>query len=69
MDGKTPRERLLEGAIEYVAGHGLSDVSLRTLATALGTVFFLAVRMDDVFCGVTAVSPSAIVDVAHELGH
>lgn len=37
------------------------------LATALGTVFFLAVRMDDVFCGATAVSPGAIVDVAREL--
>jgi AcrR family transcriptional regulator len=34
---KPPRERLLDGAIEYVADHGLADVSLRTLATALGT--------------------------------
>ena len=28
---------MLEGAIDYVAEHGLADVSLRTLATALGT--------------------------------
>src|SRR6059058_4729462 len=33
----SPRQRLLDGAIEYVAEHGLADVSLRTLATALGT--------------------------------
>src|SRR6185437_6813654 len=37
MDDKGPRERLLDGAIDYVAQHGLSDVSLRTLAAALGT--------------------------------
>jgi len=37
VDVKGPRERLLEGAIDYVARHGLSDVSLRTLAAALGT--------------------------------
>jgi AcrR family transcriptional regulator len=37
MDDKGPRERLLNGAIDYVAEHGLSDVSLRTLASALGT--------------------------------
>jgi AcrR family transcriptional regulator len=35
--GKPPRERLLDGAIDYVAQHGLADVSLRTLAAALGT--------------------------------
>lgn len=39
------------------------------LATALGTVFFLAVRMDYVFCGSTAVSPAAITDVERELAH
>jgi AcrR family transcriptional regulator len=32
-----PKERLLERAIEYLAAHGLSDHSLRQLATALGT--------------------------------
>src|SRR5215831_8560047 len=37
MDDKSPKEKLLEGAIEYVAANGMSDVSLRTLATALGT--------------------------------
>jgi AcrR family transcriptional regulator len=37
MKGKGPRERLLEAAIEYVATHGISDVSLRQLAAALGT--------------------------------
>jgi AcrR family transcriptional regulator len=35
--GKSPRQRLLDGAIDYVAHHGLSDVSLRTMAAALGT--------------------------------
>lgn len=37
MDHKSPRQRLLDSAIEYVAEHGLADVSLRTLAAALGT--------------------------------
>src|SRR5438067_1423189 len=37
MDDKSPRQRLLDGAIDYVAQNGLSDVSLRTLASALGT--------------------------------
>jgi len=34
---KTPRQRLLDASIDYVATNGLSDVSLRTLAAALGT--------------------------------
>jgi AcrR family transcriptional regulator len=34
---QTPRERLLEGAIDYVAQNGITDLSLRQLATALGT--------------------------------
>jgi AcrR family transcriptional regulator len=37
VDDKSPRQRLLDGAIDYVAHHGLADVSLRTLAAALGT--------------------------------
>jgi AcrR family transcriptional regulator len=37
VDDQSPRERLLDAAIDYVAQHGLSDVSLRTLAAALGT--------------------------------
>jgi AcrR family transcriptional regulator len=37
MDAKGPRERLLERAMEYVAANGISDVSLRSLAAALGT--------------------------------
>ena len=37
MRDESPRQRLLDGAIEYVAQHGLGDVSLRTLAAALGT--------------------------------
>ncbi len=40
MDAETPgseRERLLAAAVDYVAVHGVSDLSLRTLATALGT--------------------------------
>jgi AcrR family transcriptional regulator len=37
MESRSPRERLLDGAIDYVAQNGLSDVSLRSLAAALGT--------------------------------
>ncbi|HEY2258362.1 MAG TPA: TetR/AcrR family transcriptional regulator [Solirubrobacteraceae bacterium] len=37
MDAKNPRQRLLDGAIDYVAANGMSDVSLRALAAALGT--------------------------------
>jgi AcrR family transcriptional regulator len=37
VDGKAPRQRLLDAAIEYVAANGIGDVSLRSLATALGT--------------------------------
>jgi AcrR family transcriptional regulator len=37
VNDKAPRQRLLDGAIEYVGQNGLSDVSLRTLAAALGT--------------------------------
>jgi AcrR family transcriptional regulator len=33
----TPKQRLLDAAIEYVAANGMSDVSLRALAAALGT--------------------------------
>ncbi len=32
-----PRERLLAGAMEHVAQHGVGEISLRSLATALGT--------------------------------
>jgi AcrR family transcriptional regulator len=32
-----PRERLLAAAIEHMAHHGISDLSLRQLAAALGT--------------------------------
>jgi AcrR family transcriptional regulator len=34
---KSPREKLLHGAIDYVARNGITDLSLRQLATALGT--------------------------------
>ena len=34
---KAPKQRLLDAAIDYVAANGMSDVSLRTLAAALGT--------------------------------
>jgi AcrR family transcriptional regulator len=37
VDGKSPKQRLLDDAIDYVSRHGLADVSLRTLAAALGT--------------------------------
>ncbi|HEY7075726.1 MAG TPA: TetR/AcrR family transcriptional regulator [Solirubrobacteraceae bacterium] len=33
----SPRQRLLDAAIAYVAGHGLTDLSLRRLAEELGT--------------------------------
>jgi AcrR family transcriptional regulator len=32
-----PRARLLDAAVEHVLAHGLSDLSLRELATAIGT--------------------------------
>ena len=37
MTDKSPRETLLEGAIDYVAHNGITDLSLRRLASALGT--------------------------------
>ena len=37
MTDKGPRETLLEGAIDYVAQNGITDLSLRRLAGALGT--------------------------------
>jgi AcrR family transcriptional regulator len=35
--GSPSRDRLLAAAVDYVAEHGLGDLSLRQLATALGT--------------------------------
>jgi len=37
MKSKDARQRLLDGAIDYVARTGISDLSLRTLASGLGT--------------------------------
>ncbi|HEY1508453.1 MAG TPA: TetR/AcrR family transcriptional regulator [Solirubrobacteraceae bacterium] len=37
MESKSPRQKLLDGAIDHVAAHGISDLSLRELAAALGT--------------------------------
>src|SRR3954449_6301827 len=37
MAGKDPRGRLLEAAIEHIASRGVSDLSLRKLAAAIGT--------------------------------
>src|SRR5262245_53494485 len=37
MAGKDPKGRLLEAAIEHIATRGLSDLSLRELAAAIGT--------------------------------
>ena len=37
MAGKNPRQQLLDAAIDYVAAHGIGDLSLRTLASALAT--------------------------------
>ena len=36
-EGPPPRERLLVATVEYVARHGLADLSLRTLAEGIGT--------------------------------
>jgi AcrR family transcriptional regulator len=36
-DSRTPREKLLEGALDHVAHYGVGDLSLRALAKALGT--------------------------------
>ena len=36
-NSENARALLLDGAIQYFAAHGAADVSLRTLATALGT--------------------------------
>ena len=36
-DIKSPREELLDAAIEYTAENGMGDLSLRALAAALGT--------------------------------
>jgi AcrR family transcriptional regulator len=37
VDRPDPRRRLLEAAIDYVAEHGIGEVSLRELAAAIGT--------------------------------
>jgi AcrR family transcriptional regulator len=37
MAGKDPKGRLLDAAIEHIASRGLSDLSLRELAAAIGT--------------------------------
>src|SRR3954463_14389960 len=37
MPSVTPRQQLLDAAIDHVAGHGLTDLSLRGLAAELGT--------------------------------
>jgi AcrR family transcriptional regulator len=37
MAGKDPRGRLLEAAIAFIAGRGVTDLSLRELAAAIGT--------------------------------
>lgn len=36
-DDDSPRGRLLAAAVDYAASHGISDLSLRTLAAGLGT--------------------------------
>jgi AcrR family transcriptional regulator len=37
VDDKSPKQELLNAAIEYVAQHGIGDLSLRALAAELGT--------------------------------
>jgi AcrR family transcriptional regulator len=36
-EARSPRERLLEAAVEYLLAHGAADVSLRRLAAGIGT--------------------------------
>ncbi|MFN2527921.1 MAG: hypothetical protein ABR584_04295 [Candidatus Baltobacteraceae bacterium] len=47
----------------------LQSLMTAFFATAIGTIFFLAVRLDHVFCGSTGISPAALIDVAQHLGH
>jgi AcrR family transcriptional regulator len=37
MAGSDPRQKLLEAAVSYASRHGVSDLSLRELAQAIGT--------------------------------
>jgi AcrR family transcriptional regulator len=37
VTGQSPRQRLLDAVIAHVAEHGISDLSLRELAAAIGT--------------------------------
>ena len=37
MAGKDPRQRLLDAAIDHIAARGVTDLSLRELAAAIGT--------------------------------
>jgi AcrR family transcriptional regulator len=37
VDDNTPKQRLLDAAIDHVAEHGIGDLSLRSLAAELGT--------------------------------
>ena len=37
LETTDPRRRLLNAAVEHILAHGLSDLSLRELATAIGT--------------------------------
>lgn len=37
MAGKDPRRKLLDAAIDHIAARGISDLSLRELAAAIGT--------------------------------
>src|SRR3954469_17099911 len=37
MSGVNPRERLLNAAIDHIATRGISDLSLRELAAAIGS--------------------------------
>ena len=37
MTGADPRQRLLDSAVDHVSDHGIGDLSLRSLAAALGT--------------------------------
>ncbi|MDP9017849.1 MAG: DUF4239 domain-containing protein [Candidatus Eremiobacteraeota bacterium] len=46
---------------------GLQIAMAAFFATALGAVFFIAARLDYVFCGSTSVSPDALMDVARTL--
>ncbi len=71
-----PRARLLDAAVEYVAAHGIGELSLRQLAAALGTshrmlVYHFGSKEDllvEVIREVEARQRAALADLAADAG-